>query len=410
MAQFTFTNNTYAGSDIAGFMASTLLEADSVARGLWTVVEDTKARKILLDVDDTVVLQNPSGMFVDQGTTALQNESYLDPVRYEFMKQEQWDNIIKSWESDEVAGGALSDYEGVIDLTDWVVARYILRLSIANERLYYLGKTNVLEATFSAAYPGLLSQVSTNGSTYKLSLSGGIGSTITSSLVSSIALNAGVATCTIPTQTVLKNGDVVTLSNISGSLADALYGSPNGQSYWITNVTATTFVLNRNYNSVNTRTNATFTGSASTVSGSVGVISFINASNVIDVLAAIYAQMDPADRKQTDFNIQIPLHVGWAFQQAQANKATNVLNAFTDTKEFKYLGVNLQMMDHWLGNTIMCARTSNLFLGVDLLRDTKDLSMRYLFPYTGDNVFRTKAAMSSCTQAKFFNEILYLTY
>ena len=30
MAQFTFTNNTYAGEALAGFMASTLLEADSV--------------------------------------------------------------------------------------------------------------------------------------------------------------------------------------------------------------------------------------------------------------------------------------------------------------------------------------------------------------------------------------------
>ena len=74
MAQFTFSNNTYAGSDLAGFMASTLLEGDSVTRGLLTVITDVKARKILLDADDNVVLQNPSGVFTDQGTTATQNE------------------------------------------------------------------------------------------------------------------------------------------------------------------------------------------------------------------------------------------------------------------------------------------------------------------------------------------------
>jgi len=79
MAQFTFTNNTYAGEALAGFMASTLLEADSVKRGLLTVINDVKSRKVILDVDDDVVLQDPSGIFHDQGTTALQNESYLDP-------------------------------------------------------------------------------------------------------------------------------------------------------------------------------------------------------------------------------------------------------------------------------------------------------------------------------------------
>jgi hypothetical protein len=42
MAQFTFTNNTYAGEALAGFMASTLLEADSVKRGLLTVINDVK--------------------------------------------------------------------------------------------------------------------------------------------------------------------------------------------------------------------------------------------------------------------------------------------------------------------------------------------------------------------------------
>ncbi len=52
MAQFTFTNNTYAGEALAGFMASTLLEADSVKRGLLTVINDVKSRKVILDVDD----------------------------------------------------------------------------------------------------------------------------------------------------------------------------------------------------------------------------------------------------------------------------------------------------------------------------------------------------------------------
>lgn len=411
MAQFTFSNNTYAGSEVAGFMASTLLEADSVKRGLWTVIEDVKARKIILDVDDEVVLQNPSGLFVDQGTTATQNESYLDPVIYEFMKTEQWDNVIKSWEADSVKPGAMADYEGVVNLTDFLMARYTTKLQIANERLYYLGKTNVPEVTFSATYTGLLGQAAANSSTYKVSLAAGSLGTMP---ILSIALNAGVATVTVTATTVnattaLSEGDVVTLSNISGSLADTVYGNPNGQSYWIKDVTATTFKLIKNYNEVNKRRPALFTGSA-TVSGTAGTLSFVNVANVIPVLASVYAQIDYADRKQEDFHLQIPDHIAFAFAQAQANKATNVLGAFTESKTYKYLGVNLDLMDHWLGNTIMGARTSNLFLGVDLLRDTTDLTSVFLGPYTNDQVFKTRARMSSCTNIKFFNEIFYLSY
>src|ERR1700693_260179 len=120
MAQFTITNNTYAGSALAGYMASTLLEADSVKRGLLTVINDVKARKVILDVDDDVKLQDPSGTFVDQGTTATQNESYLDPVIFEFMKQEQWDKLIQSWENQSVKPGSFMDYEGVVDLSDFM--------------------------------------------------------------------------------------------------------------------------------------------------------------------------------------------------------------------------------------------------------------------------------------------------
>jgi len=100
-----------------------------------------------------------------------------------------------------------------------------------------------------------------------------------------------------------------------------------GQSYFIQLNGATSFKLTRNYNEVNTRLPATFTGSATAVSGTAAVVSFINAYNAMTVLGSVYAQLDPADRVQDDFNIQIPLHVGYAFAQAQANKALNVINA-----------------------------------------------------------------------------------
>jgi hypothetical protein len=400
MAQFTFTNNTYAGEALAGFMASTLLEADSVKRGLLTVINDVKSRKVILDVDDDVVLQDPTGMFTDQGTTAKQVESYLDPVVYEFMKQEQWDKLVQSWETQQLKPGAFQDYEGTVDLSDFMVQRYLTKIQIANERLYWLGKGATKEAAFTAPFSGLLPTIAAATGVYKV----GLGKPATS--MAATAINAS-GIVTVSDTTTLRDGDVVTITGVTGTIKDTTNGGSGidvqGQSYFIQVVNATSFKLVRNYNEVNTRKPATFTGTAT-----AAMVSYINASNVLGVLTGIYAQLDPADRSQEDFNLQIPLHVGYAYAQAQADKAVNVLNAFTDPKKMDYLGVPLQLMNHWQANTILGARSSNLFLGVDLLGDASELSTVYMKPYTNDNVVRMKARMKAAVNYKFANELFYL--
>ena len=401
MPQFTFTNNTYAGEALAGFMASTLLEADSVKRGLLTVINDVKSRKVILDVDDDVVLQDPSGIFADQGTTALQNESYLDPVVYEFMKQEQWDKLVQSWEAQSLKPGAFMDYEGIVDLSDFMVQRYLTKIQIANERLYWLGKSATKEAAFTAGFTGLLPSISAASGVYKV----GLGKPATS--MGATAIDA-TGVVTVSSTATLADGDVVTITAVTGTSKDTTNGGSGiavqGQSYFIQIVSATTFKLVRNYNEINTRKAATFSGTST-----AATVSYINASNVLSVLTSVYSQLDPADRSQDDFNLQIPLHVGYAYAQAQADKAVNVLNAFTDSKKMDYLGVPLQLMNHWQANTILGARASNLFLGVDLLGDESELSTVYMKPYTNDNVVRMKARMKAAVNFKFANEIFYLS-
>lgn len=401
MAQFTFTNNTYAGEALAGFMASTLLEADSVKRGLLTVINDVKSRKIILDVDDDVKLQDPSGIFNDQGTTAQQTESYLDPVVYEFMKQEQWDKLAQSWEAQSLAPGAFGDYEGVVDLSDFMVQRYLTKIQIANERLYWLGKSATKEAAFTADFQGLLPAISGASGVYKV----GLGKPATS--MAATAISAG-GVVTVSSTATLTDGDVVTITAVTGTSKDTTNGGSGvdvqGQSYFIQVLSATTFKLVRNYHEVNTRKAATFSGTSS-----AATVSYINASNVLGVLSGVFSQLDPADRIQEDFNLQIPLHVGYAYAQAQAAQATNVLNAFTDKKKMDYLGIPLQLMNHWQANTILGARSSNLFLGVDLLGDASELSTVYMKPYTNDNVVRMKARMKAAVNFKFANELFYLS-
>src|SRR6201996_2401130 len=231
MAQFTFTNNTYAGEALAGFMASTLLEADSVKRGLLTVINDVKSRKVILDVDDDVVFQDPSGLFNDQGTTALQNESYLDPVIYEFMKQEQWDKLVQSWESQSLKPGAFQDYEGVVDLSDFMVQRYLTKIQIANERLYWLGKAATKEAAFTSDFAGLLPSISAASGIYKV----GLGKPATSMAATAIS---ALGVVTVTDTSTLSDGDVVTITTVTGTIKDTTNGSTGapdvqGQSYFI---------------------------------------------------------------------------------------------------------------------------------------------------------------------------------
>lgn len=405
MAQFQFTSNTYAGEALAGFMASTLLEADSVKRGLLTVINDVKSRKVILNVDDEVKLQDPSGIFNDQNTTALQDERYLDPVVFEFMKQEQWDKLIQSWEVSKIGAGSFKDYEGVVELSDFMVQRYLTKIQIANERLYWLGKDATKEATFTAAFPGLLPSIAADGSVYKVNISTQAGRSFAASAI------AATGIVTVASTANLRDGDVVTILVTAGAIAESTVGGTNNaallnneQSYFITVIDATTFKLVRNYNDINTRKAATFTGVAT-----AATVSFINVSNVLSVLGGVYSTLDPADRKQEDFKLQIPEHVGYAYAQAQAEKAVNVLNAFPDPKKMDYLGIPLELMGHWKANTILGARTSNLFLGVDLLGDASELSTVYMKPYTNDNVVRMKARMKAAVNYEFANELFYLS-
>ncbi|HTH83361.1 MAG TPA: hypothetical protein VL490_10520 [Mucilaginibacter sp.] len=317
------------------------------------------------------------------------------------MAPEQWDKLAQSWEAQSLKPGAFMDYEGVVDLSDFMIQRYLTKIQIANERLYWLGKAATKEATFTSNFTGLLPSISAASGVYKV----GLGKPATSMAATAISASGVV---TVSSTASLSDGDVVTLTALTGTSKDTTNGAPGidlqGQSYFIQVASATTFKLVRNYNEVNTRKPATFTGTST-----AATVSYINASNVLDVLTGVYAQLDPADRSQDDFNLQIPFHVGYAYAQAQANKAVNVLNAFSDSKKMDYLGVPLQLMNHWQANTILGARSSNLFLGVDLLGDASELSTVYMKPYTNDNVVRMKARMKAAVNFKFANELFYLS-
>lgn len=391
---FVFTNNTYAGEVLAGFNASTLLEGNAVSRGLLTVIPNVKKRQVILKVDDEIVLQEPSAIFNDQNTQTTQVEKYLDPVPYEFMKQESWIALVQSWESQQLPAGSMQDYDGVVDLSDFMMNRYKDKLQPANEQLFYLGKGSIPGiATFSAAYPGLLPKMKVDVDVPKMSIySYGFAASAISAL--------GVVT--VASTANLRNGDVVTITEVTGDIEDDVYGAIEDQSYFIIVLSATTFKLRKNYTSVNNRTPAAFTGTAS-----AAWIQFINAGNILSIMGALYASYDYADRIQSDFRVQAPLHVIHALKQAYATQGINVLGAFINDIQADYLGMKIEGMNFWLANTIVAARTSNLLLGVDLMSDENSLQTVDMRNYTLDQVVRIKGRMKSDVNYLFSDEILY---
>ena len=387
---YTFTGNTYAGEELAGYMAKSLLPGNgSVERGLLTLIQNVKKRKILRDVDDDVEFQTPSARFVGQ-TSPDRNitENYIDPVGYEVMKEVSFKALIASWESRALKPGSLNDYEPTVELNNFLIERQLEKINIMNERLYWLGKARAgykaSTVTFAATYDGLLKKMEDSADTFKLKAN-----------IGELALT-GITTATPGVVTVgstatLKTGDQVTLVGTDGNQQYAAV-TIEGKTFTITVLSATTFSLG-----------VQITGATPATTGKV---QFINASNCLEVLTAIYNQILDELRDVDDRKLMVGLNVIRAYTYAQAAVANGAGTYFIGKKELDFLGELLTPMPHWLGNTIVYARASNLFLGVDLLSDESNLETVDMRTTTLDQTVRFKASMKSDTVAKFYSEIL----
>lgn len=383
---FIFSPNTFAGELAKGYMATALIEADSVQRKLLTVIPNVKKRKILRGVDDSVEFQEPSCSFVGQSGSVTLDETYLDPVKYEVMKEFCWADLISTWESESMTAGSLNDSNEPVELATFLRNYMLKKVKYANEQLYWVGKSKVTAATvtFSSAYAGLLPKMISSGSTFKVSGSNG-------QLAITGITNAGVVT--VASTATLNNGDKVTLINTDGNQQYA-GASISGQTFTITVINATTFSLG-----------VALTGSTA---ATTGWSRFINRNNVTAVLASIYAQISEALRDDPDLVWYIPTHVRDAYKLSQST-STNIVGAFLGDRELDFLGAKLETVKAFSPNTIVVAKKTNLFLAVDLLSDENEINEVDLRKTTGDKKVRWNMVMKSDVNAKYFSEILMYT-
>jgi len=386
--EFTFSPNTYAGEALAGYQAKALLAGGLIERGLISVINNVKSKRVLRSLEDSFEFQTPSARFVAQASPNVAvGERYLDPVAYEVMKEYSFAALKTSWEAQALKPGELNDYDGTVDLSNYLMEYMLPRIAVQNEQLYLLGKGSNALFTFSSSYTGLLPLMSADSAVTKITP--GAAETFAVSAISA----AATPVVTVSSTTNLRDGDIVTVLGVAGTggMAAAL----NGNSYSITIASSTTFNLN----------GVTTAGMGTTPTFASAKVICINQVNAIGVLTNIFQRIPDALRKKADIKIYVPLHVEAAYKLSQAT-GINVVGGFVDDKKLEFLGQSITPMPYWLPNTIVIACVSNLFLGVDLLSDESMVRTWDLSETTGDQLTRFKCGMKSDVNYMFPTEIL----
>lgn len=376
----SFTPNTYAGEVAGGYVSRALLGAKSLDQGLVTVLPHVKKRAVLRGIEQEVVFQDASADFSADGDTTI-DERYLDPVEMSVMYELRFRDLLQSWEAASLRPGANADVNP--DLAEFLITRMQQKIAIGMEKLMWQGKAGS-EFAFSAAYPGLLSLINADANSRKQP------ATIGQLAIQGISIAAS-GVVTVASTSTLQTGDRVTI--IGANAATLVNGAPiSGQTFTITVLTATTFNIG-----------AATTGTAT---GAAGFVQFINASNVVEVLTAVYNNTPDEVKHQPDFCLYVPQHVADAYKVRQASVANGAGTYFSTDKELNFLGKNMQAMPYFNANTVLAARSSNLYFGTDLEADFNQIQVVDMHSSTADQKVRYRANFASDVNVAYAQETL----
>lgn len=376
----SFNPNTYAGEVAGGYVSRALLSARSLESGLLNVLPNVKKRAIIRGMEQQVVFQDATADFNADGATTF-DERYLDPVEMSVMHELAFRQLVQTWEAAKLKPGADADLPE--DLAEFLISSMQTKIAIGLEKLIWQGKVGS-EFSFTSAYPGLLSVINSNSDSQKMAAT--VGQLAISGI--SIATNAVV---TVASTSTLNTGDKVTITGANA--ATLVNGSPiSGQSFTITVVNATTFTLN-----------AATTGTAT---GAAGFVQFVNASNVVEVLTAVYNNVPDAVKHQPDFRLYVPHHVADAYRVRQSSVANGAGTFFREDLGLNFLGKTMEPMPYFNTNHILAARTSNLYFGTDLEADFNQVQVVDMRSTTADQKVRYRANFASDVNVAYPQEVL----
>lgn len=398
MAQVNLIANTYSGKRYAEYFTPAMLQEKGIAnRNLVTLIEGFKSKAVMTTADISIELKNKTALFAGQAGTLSRGEKVMTLVDYSANVQMDYSPVAKSWEALNMQAGSLNDYQPR-DLYDFTINNLLVpKLGKLNEQLYILGKAGVSSygsATFTSDYDGILGKFEAGSDVNKYALSGVASATQVSA---AIVNGAGTATIAVASGAAFKAGDQITITAANG---DQQIGGATivGQTVTVRSIAGNVLTIAE-----------TVTGSTA---ATAGVVQFINAGNVIEVLTYIYGLIPETERLKDTTRIFVSSQTEKFYRQANATQANGsglyLRSDYFGQDAIPFLDMKIESMPYWKPNSIAVWNPSNVFLAVDLLSDDVSANITWMGDVTNDMVYRFRNDMKSEIDYLYGAEILWV--
>ena len=369
MATPTLDRNTYAGKDLEGVIAQSVLRGKTIEQGLVTVHTDIDSRAVVKTMANTINVQDSGAAFNSAGSFSL-DEKYLDPKKFMEAVEYDYSTLNATWYASQQPRGRAGDFVPPASLEEAIIEQQAKIRSKFIDASIWRGSVaagDLSKITVSASsniVTGLIPMMEAGSDVSKLD---------SDKLDVTAVTSASPAVLTVASTANLRTGDVVTFSSMNGT--DPQWAQVNGQSSVITVLSSTTFSI-----PVDTSGFAT--------DFSDGKISFINSSNALSVLTSVYNGLSESVEDDADFYIYGNKGLGKAYSLAQASAANGAGSYYIGAKELDFLGQKMAILPFLPANTIVAANASNLHFGTALDAEWNNVAILPQYEATGDRTVR----------------------
>jgi hypothetical protein len=372
MATPTITTNTYAGKDLEGVIAQSVLRGKTIENGLVTVHTDIDSRAVVKTMANTINVQDSVAAFTSAGAFTL-DEKYLDPKKFMEAVEYDYSTLNATWYASQQPRGRAGDFvppasleEAIIEQQAGIRSKFIdasiWRGSVAAGDL-----SKITVSASSNIVSGLIPLMEAGSDVNKLDSS--------KLAIASLGITkANPAVITVSSTANLQTGDVVTFHNMTGSTGTD-WSDTSGTNSVITILSGTTFSIPVNTSGFD----GTFAG---------GSLSFVNSSNALSVLTQVYNGLSESVEDDADFFIYGNKGLGKAYALAQASAANGAGSYYIGAKELDFLGQRMAILPFLPANTIVAANVSNLHFGTALDAEWNNVAILPQYEATGDRTVR----------------------
>ena len=370
MATPTITTNTYAGKDLEGVIAQSVLRGKTIENGLVTVHTDIDSRAVVKTMANTINVQDSVAAFTSAGAFTL-DEKYLDPKKFMEAVEYDYSTLNATWYASQQPRGRAGDFVPPASIEDAIIEQQ------AGIRSKFID-ASIWRGSVAA---GLLSKITVSASSnivsglIPLMEAGSDVNKLDSTKEAMVDFTpAAASVIEVANTDNLQTGDVVTLSSCLG-FTGTEFSALNGTSYSITVLNATTFSI-------------PFDSSAFTSTFTSGNIAYVNSSNALSVLTSVYNGLSESVEDDADFYIYGNKGLGKAYSLAQASAANGAGSYYIGAKELDFLGQRMAILPFLPANTIVAANVSNLHFGTALDAEWNNVAILPQYEATGDRTVR----------------------